>query len=70
MNLFEKISNWYFSKKALPYWCILLMDCVIVFFSFIISYLILNGDDKLSNKFNLLIFNAALVSLTAAVYIK
>ena len=70
MNLFEKISNWYFSKKALPYWCILLMDCVIVFFSFIISYLILNGDDRLSDEFHLLIFNAALASLTAAVYFK
>lgn len=31
MNALRKICNWYFSRKALPYWCILAMDCTIVF---------------------------------------
>lgn len=33
MNPISKITNWYFSKKALPYWCILAIDCAIVMFS-------------------------------------
>ena len=27
----RKLSNWYFSKRALPYWAVLLMDCLIVY---------------------------------------
>lgn len=27
LPFFQKISSWYFSKKALPYWCILALDC-------------------------------------------
>ena len=33
MNPISKITNWYFSKKAMPYWCILAIDCAIVMFS-------------------------------------
>ena len=25
------ITDWYFTKKAIPYWCILLLDCFLVF---------------------------------------
>jgi len=28
--MIDKLKNWYFSKNALPYWCILLLDCAIV----------------------------------------
>ena len=28
--MLKKISNWYFSRKALPYWCILSLDCIII----------------------------------------
>ena len=31
MNPFKKILNWYFSKNSLPYWCVLIADCAIVF---------------------------------------
>lgn len=26
----KNITDWYFSKKAIPYWCILLLDCFLV----------------------------------------
>ncbi|MBR4793252.1 MAG: polysaccharide biosynthesis protein [Bacteroidaceae bacterium] len=29
-NFFKKITDWYFTKKAVPYWCILLLDCFLV----------------------------------------
>ncbi|MBR1712238.1 MAG: polysaccharide biosynthesis protein [Alloprevotella sp.] len=30
-NPLRKLSNWYFSKRALPYWAVLLMDSLIVY---------------------------------------
>lgn len=38
MQFFHKLINWYFNKKSLPYWCVLLFDCAIVFFSFLLVY--------------------------------
>ena len=38
MNLTNKLINWYFNKKSLPYWCVFLFDCAIVFFSFLLVY--------------------------------
>lgn len=38
MNSFRKLINWYFSKDKLPYWCILLLDCLILYFTAIIVY--------------------------------
>lgn len=39
MNIFSKLSNWYFSRQALPYWCVLFLDCTIVFLcSFLAVY--------------------------------
>lgn len=39
----RRIINWYFSRKALPYWCILVMDCVIVFLSGLFVYYLQHG---------------------------
>ena len=38
MNFANKLINWYFNKKSLPYWCVFLFDCAIVFFSFLLVY--------------------------------
>lgn len=38
MNFTNKLINWYFNKKSLPYWCIFLFDSAIVFFSFLLVY--------------------------------
>ena len=38
MNFTNKLINWYFNKKLLPYWCVFLFDCAIVFFSFLLVY--------------------------------
>ena len=49
-NPFGYIINWYFSRKALPYWCILLLDCTIVMFSGLVAtYLIMGGDNLISH---------------------
>ena len=38
MDILKKVSNWYFSKRVLPYWVILLADSVIVFLSGLFIY--------------------------------
>ena len=38
MQFFHKLINLYFNKKSLPYWCVFLFDCAIVFFSFLLVY--------------------------------
>ena len=38
MNPLRKVLSWYFSKDSLPYWCLLLNDCAIVFGSTIFTF--------------------------------
>lgn len=46
MKFFNKLSNWYFTKNSLPYWCIFLIDCSVVFLSYIFIYQQLNSGIK------------------------
>lgn len=44
MSVLSKLSNWYFTKGALPYWCVLFLDCLAVLFSgYVGSYLEFGG---------------------------
>ena len=43
MNLFSRLSTWYFSKKSLPYWGIILLDCCLILFSGSLVYTLNNG---------------------------
>ncbi len=38
MRSFKEIVDWYFSKGALPYWCVLVFDCLVLLFSSIVVY--------------------------------
>ena len=40
MNPFKKLANWYFSKKALPYWCILILDMLVLLIAGLFTYFI------------------------------
>ena len=51
MHAFHKLCNWYFSKKALPYWCILLIDCASVYLSGLIVFYIQHGGLTLAQHF-------------------
>ena len=46
MKFFNKLSNWYFTKNSLPYWCIFLIDCSVVFLSYMFIYQQLNSGIK------------------------
>ena len=43
MNPFSLLSTWYFSKKSLPYWGIILLDCCLILFSGLLVYTLNNG---------------------------
>ena len=49
--MMRRIINWYFSRKALPYWCILVMDCVIVFLSGLFVFYLQHSWADLVSRF-------------------
>ncbi len=59
MTILRRVSNWYFSKAALPYWCILVIDCAIVLFSAYVGYGIELGGSGLAAQFWPLTFGIA-----------
>ena len=51
MNILQKISDWYFTQRALPYWCILVIDCIAVMFSGYFGYYMDLGGDRFAGSF-------------------
>lgn len=43
MNPLFKLTRWYFSKKALPYWFVLILDSLIMLCSFLLVYISNHG---------------------------
>ena len=60
-SLFDHILNWYFTKKALPYWAVLLVDCIICYASGIFVLLLFTSASSILIHF-------AAASLTICVY--
>ena len=46
MKFFNRLSNWYFSRKSLPYWCIFWIDCAVIFISYLFIYQQINSGVK------------------------
>lgn len=46
MKNFRKFTDWYFSKKSLPYWCIFWIDCAVTFVSYLFIYQQINSGAK------------------------
>ena len=58
MGYIDKLANWYFNRKALPIWGILLLDNAIVFGSFIFMFLLYNRDVRTFLSFEIVSLNA------------
>lgn len=43
MDLFSKLTRWYFAKNALPYWVILFVDCAILLGTSVFVFMLENG---------------------------
>ena len=43
MNIFQNLTRWYFSKRALPYWAILMLDALIVVAAVVLVVVLTDG---------------------------
>ena len=69
----HELFKWYFSRRALPYWCILVLDCAAVFISGYAVYYIQHGAISLAQHFwqltfGLLISNAVFIASFKALH--
>lgn len=62
-DLLKKISSWYFSRRVLPYWVILLADTVIILVSAIFSYWLTNRSQITYEHHNAVFITALVYSL-------
>lgn len=46
MRYFDKLVNWYFNKKSLPFWCIFIIDNAVVFLSYLFVFQQFNSGVK------------------------
>lgn len=51
MKLFYKLSQWYFTKDALPYWCVFAFDCFVVVMSGLVSHTMIWGAAATASHF-------------------
>ena len=50
MNIIDKLLNWYFTKNALPYWVVFILDCLICYLAGIfVFWLYYHGAVTLGN---------------------
>ncbi len=63
MKSIKDIAQWYFSRRALPYWSIMLMDCAIVILSGILAFLIHHGAAQTTRLIIPLLATLAVYSL-------
>lgn len=49
MRSLKDLANWYFSRAALPYWSILILDCIFVVFAAVLAYTVHHGSEQTLN---------------------
>ncbi len=57
-DIIRRVSSWYFSKRVLPYWVILLADSFIVFFCCIFTFWITYKTQVLLDHLNVLFYTS------------
>ncbi len=45
MKSIKSLATWYFSRAALPYWSILILDCLFVVFAGVLAYTVHHGSE-------------------------
>lgn len=63
MNSFNKLANWYFSKRALPYWCIIVLDSILCFLCGLLTIWIFSSGTWMLGNFPSVIQTLALLLL-------
>lgn len=60
MKSLRNLINWYFSRKSVPYWSILLIDCSFVVLAGFLSFLISRGSEEMLRLFVPLVWTLGL----------
>lgn len=63
MKSLKDLANWYFSRSALPYWTILLLDSVFVVFSGLLAYTVHHGSLQTLNVMSPLCITLCIILL-------
>ena len=50
MNFFKKLVNWYFRRNSLPYWCIFILDGIILLVSGLVGVWMFSGWEMLTQN--------------------
>ena len=61
MNYINDLAKWYFTRRALPLWGILLIDNAIVFGSYFFMYLLFNKTERTFSELELVTLNILLL---------
>ena len=59
-DIIKKLSNWYFSKRVLPYWVIMLADAAIVFGCGVLTYWV-SSNSQITYEHHQAVFISALI---------
>ena len=59
-DIIKKLSNWYFSKRVLPYWVIMLADAAIVFGCAVLTYWV-SSNSQITYDHHQAVFVSALI---------
>ena len=43
MNMLQNVARWYFSKRAMPFWAVLFLDCMMVMMAAILVAVLVEG---------------------------
>ena len=67
MNLLKNIFSWYFSRSALPYWCILALDNIAVLLSGLFCYYFEHGGLEFARHFWPVLIGMVIVCLVCTI---
>lgn len=70
MRKLNKLTNWYFTKGALPYWCVLGIDLAILFISGFVAEFVFFGALGVIHKFSRLLMLFAIACIANLVGMK
>ena len=63
----KRIINWYFSRRALPFWCLFILDLAIVFISVLFTYWVFNRTGVMFEQRINVLYSALLFAALSAV---
>ncbi len=67
MNPLNKVFHWFFSRRALPFWCLFIMDLAIVLISVLFTFWVFNRTGVMFEERTNVLYSALLFAALSAV---